>query len=234
MFDHVGEFGEAARLADAVRDRTGTSYGVAGAAFVRAFLASPDKAMAAARAVIADFVADQVPEGASGQVHRVALRFGFVAAAGELATSFGLLPIEPGAVTAAAGNLFRQWLDQRGGTGASEARSAVTQVRGFLHRHTLARFVPAEAGLDSGSWRAQNVAGFRMGGDDGGDFCFTDEGFAEAVAGLDQRAAADALAEAGYLVKDSQGRRKAVVRIGGRPMRVYRVTASILEGEDGQ
>ncbi|KQP81758.1 hypothetical protein ASF60_22275 [Methylobacterium sp. Leaf113] len=232
LFDHLGEFGAAARLADAIRDRTGACYGLAGPAFVRAFLAARVKSVAAAQAIIADFLAEHVGEDASGQVHRVALRFGFVAAAGELARSFGLIPVEPGAVTAAAGSLFRQWVDLRGGTGASEARSAVTQVRGFLQRHTLARFVPADAGLDAGSWRAQNVAGFRMKQDDGGDFCFTDEGFAEAVQGLDLRAAADALTEAGFLIKSSEGRRKAVVRIGGKPMRVYRVRAAIVEGED--
>lgn len=232
LFDSVGAFGEAAKLADAIRDRTEACYGSAGAAFVRAYLDKPTQALTAARAVIADFVAEQVKEGASGQVHRVALRFGLVAAAGELATRFGLLPVEAGAVTEAAGVLFRQWVEQRGGTGASEARTAVTQVRDFLHRHALARFVPAGPGLDSGSWRAQHVAGFRMGEEDEGDFLFTDGGFAEATAGLDPRAAADALAEAGFLVKDAQGRRKAVVRVGGKPARLYRVRHTILHGED--
>lgn len=233
LFDHVGEFGEAARLADAIRDRTATCYGVAGAAFVRAFLAAPEEAKRAARAVIADFVAAHVSGGASGQVHRVALRFGFVAAAGELAVSYGLIPVVPGAVTTAAGELFRQWVEQRGGTGASEARSAVTQVRDFLHSHSLARFADAGLGLDKGSSHRQKVAGFRMRDDaEVGDFCFTDGGFAEAVGGLDARAAADALAEAGFLIRGEGGRRKANVRIGGRLMRVYRISAAIIDGED--
>ena len=232
LFDSVGAFAEAAKLADAIRDRTEACYGFAGAAFVRAYLERPAQSLTAARAVIADFVARQVEEGASGQVHRVALRFGLVAAAGELATRFGLLPVEPGAVTAAAGVLFRQWVEQRGGIGASEARTAVTQVRDFLQRHALARFVPAGPGLDSGSWRAQQVAGFRMGDEDGGDFLFTDGGFAEATSGLDPRAAADALAEAKFLIKDAEGRRKAVVRVGGKPTRLYRVAHAILEGEE--
>lgn len=235
LFDHVGEFGEAARLADAIRDRTGACYGLAGAEFVRAYLRAPEEAKRSAGKVIADFVAQHVGEGASGQVHRVALRFGFVAAAGELATHYGLLPVEPGAVTAAAGSLFRLWVDQRGGTGASEARSAVTQVRDFLHRHALARFVAAKPGLDEGSWRSQQVAGFRMHDESvAGDFCFTDGGFAEAAAGLDVRAAADSLIEAGFLICGELGRRKANVRIGGRLMRVYRISSSILDGEDGR
>ncbi|MBY0260621.1 DUF927 domain-containing protein, partial [Methylobacterium sp.] len=233
LFDHVGEFGEAARLADAIRDRTGTCYGLAGAEFVRAFLRAPEEAKRSASKVIADFVARHVTEGASGQVHRVALRFGFVAAAGELATHYGLLPVEPGAVTEAAGSLFRLWVDQRGGTGASEARSAVTQIRDFLRADGLSRFPSAKLGLDAGSWRTQKVAGFRAYDEAGvaGDFYFTDGGFAEAAASLDVRAAADALAEAGFLIRGEEGRRKANVRVGDRLMRVYRISASILDGE---
>lgn len=240
LFDHIDGFDGAAQLADAIRDHTGSCYGVAGAAFVRSYLNAPEEALRAARAVMTDFAAGHVEEGASGQVHRVALRFGFVAAAGELAASYGILPVEPGAVTAAAGSLFRHWVDRRGGTGASEARSAISQVRGFLQRHSLSRFVPASHGVDRGSWRAQNLAGFRMfedvhtGDPKAGDFCFMDEGFAEAVAGLDVRAAARALAEAGFLVRGEGGRPKRNVRIGDRSMRVYRVTASILDGEDGR
>lgn len=232
LFDHADGFSDAAALADLIRDRTGACYGLAGPAFVRSYLDDPAGAVKVARAVIEDFAGRQVPHGASGQVHRVAERFGLVAAAGELAVSFGLLPVPAGAVVAAAGVLFRQWVDHRGGTGASEARSAVTQVRDFLHQNALARFVPASAGQNGGSWRAQKVAGYRMGDEDSGDYLFTDVGFAEATAGLDRSAAADALFEAGFLVKDANGRRKAVVRVGGDPMRVFRVRASILEGDE--
>ncbi|MEA1835178.1 DUF927 domain-containing protein [Methylobacterium durans] len=232
LFDHLDPFGDGAQLANAVRDRTSEFYGTAGPAFVEALLARREKALAAAREMIGAFVAERVPEGASGQVRRVGARFALVAAAGELGTAFGLLPAAPGAVTAAAESIFRQWLAQRGGAGASEDRDAVRSVRGFLLRHGLARFIEADKGHDAGSWRAQNVAGFRMAGEDG-DYLFHEDGWCEATAGLDPRAAADALTAAGYLRRDASGKRKRAERVGERTMRVYRISASILEGEEG-
>lgn len=77
----------------------------------RAFLAS----LAAARAedestlrrtigaVVAAFLAARVPDGADGQVQRVAKRFALTAAAGELARAFGVLPWQEGEATRAAG-----------------------------------------------------------------------------------------------------------------------------------
>ncbi|WP_236960888.1 DUF927 domain-containing protein [Methylobacterium durans] len=233
LFDHSAGYGDASELSNAVRERTGRLYGTAGPAFVNALLADREKAIGTARALIAAFLAERLPPSAGGQVQRVGTRFALVAAAGELAVSFRLLPVEPGAVTAAAESIFRQWLAQRGGTGASEDRNAVRAVRDFLLRHASARFIKAQHGHDEGSWRAQNVAGFRLGRDDeNGDFLFHDGGWEEATQGLDPRAAADALAEAGFLVRDPGGKRKRAERVGYRTMRVYRVVASILDGED--
>jgi putative DNA primase/helicase len=233
LFDHLGGFSDGSRLANAVRDRTGALYGTAGPAFVDSLLKHRDTALASARAMIASFIAERVPEGASGQVQRVGARFALVAAAGELATAFGLVPVEAGAVTAAAESIFRQWLALRGGSGASEDRDAVQAVRAFLQRHALARFIKAADGTDEGSWRAQNVAGFRLSVEDGdGDFALHDAGWAEATAGLDPRAAADALAACGHLVRCPTGKRKRSERIGRKTMRVYRIRSSILEGDD--
>ncbi|WP_198157716.1 DUF927 domain-containing protein [Methylobacterium nodulans] len=233
LFDHLAGYGHGSELSNAIRDRTGRLYGTAGPAFVNALLAKREGALGTARALIAAFLAERMPAGAGGQVQRVGARFALVAAAGELATAFGLLPVERGAVTAAAESIFRQWLAQRGGTGASEDRDALKAVRDFLQRHAAARFIKAAHGLDEGSWRAQNVAGFRLGRDEeNGDFVFHDAGWAEATQGLDPRAAADALASAGFLVLDARGKRKRAERIGQRTMRVYRVAASILDGED--
>ncbi|QRE78274.1 hypothetical protein [Methylobacterium aquaticum] len=108
-------------------------------------------------------------------------------------------------------------------------------MRHFLQQHGPARFISADKALDESAWRAQRVAGYRMRGEttaEDGDYLFHSSGFAEAIAGLDRRAAADALAEAGFLKKDPTGKRTRSERVGGKSMRVYRVSCSILEGDE--
>ena len=58
------------------------------------------------------FIADHLPAGSDGQVRSVAGRFGVVAAAGELATEWGILPWEIGEATQAAAICFQAWLDR--------------------------------------------------------------------------------------------------------------------------
>lgn len=235
LFNHVGPFAGPGALADALRERTAHQHGTAGPAFVQRLLEGKAEAIRTARDHMAAFVSEHVPDGASGQVVRVAQRFGLVAAAGELATAFDILPFSPGTVTEAAGALFRSWVRSRGGVGASEDRDAVTAVRHFLQQHGPARFISADKALDESAWRAQRVAGYRMRGEttaEDGDYLFHSSGFAEAIAGLDRRAAADALAEAGFLKKDPTGKRTRSERVGGKSMRVYRVSCSILEGDE--
>lgn len=69
--------------------RAGEHYGHAGPKFVEAVTARRDEVLREARVLISAFVASVAREG-DGQVQRAAQRFGAVAAAGEMATLFGL------------------------------------------------------------------------------------------------------------------------------------------------
>jgi uncharacterized protein (DUF927 family) len=73
-------------------------------------------------------------------VRRVADRFALVAAAGEMATAFGIVPWQPGAVIAAAKILLYEWIEERGGTGPAEATRAIEQVRKLIEQHGDSRF----------------------------------------------------------------------------------------------
>lgn len=231
IFDDPGPTGNPRDLADAIRDETKACYGVAGPAFVELILTRRDETLLAARSIIKAFVADQVPDGANGQVARVAQRFALVAASGEIASAANILPFESGAVLDAVARLFKLWIAARGGLGASESRAAVDAVRRFIQAHQKARFIQMNVtDEESKSFRVQFAAGYYS--SIKGRFYFTDSGWQEALAGLERRAAAEALFAAGFLLKDSDGKTKRVERIDGSPRRVFVISDAILEGDD--
>lgn len=231
LFDHAGATGNARDLADAIRDATKKHYGVSGPAFVEVLLNRRDETIAPALAIIKAFVADHVPEGANGQVARVAQRFALVAAAGEIAITANILPFASGAVLDAVARLFKAWIAARGGLGASESRAAVDSVRQFIQAHQKARFIQMNlTDEESKSFRVQFAAGYYSSVK--GRFYFTDAGWQEALAGLERRAAAEALFAAGFLLKSSGGETKRSERIDGKTRRVFVIREEILEGDD--
>lgn len=231
IFDAPGTTGNPRDLADAIRDETKACYGVAGPAFVELILARRDETLAVARSIIKTFVSEQVPDGANGQVARVAQRFALVAAAGEIASAANILPFESGAVLDAVARLFKLWIAARGGLGASESRAAVDAIRLFIQAHGKARFIKlGEEDGESNSFRVQFAAGYysRI----KGRYYFSDTGWQEALAGVERRAAAEALFAAGFLLKDEAGKTKRAERIDGKTRRVFVIREEILEGDD--
>jgi putative DNA primase/helicase len=108
-----------------------------------------------------------VPEGASGQVARVAARFAIVAVAGELATEAGLTGWPVGEAEQGVRRCFESWLAQRGGTGNAEVRQMLRQVKRFIEVHGSGRFTSWYRAADDHSPKTLNRAGFwrRLGGD---------------------------------------------------------------------
>ena len=104
---------------------------------------------------IDQFVAEMVPKGASGQVERVARRFGLLAAAGELATEYGFTGWREGDAIKSLGACFQAWLEDYG-TGSREDAALLAQVRQFLETHGASRF----QSVDAESATVYNRAGF--------------------------------------------------------------------------
>ena len=65
-----------------------------------------------------------------------------MAAAGELAREFGIVPWKEGEALEAATRCFNDWFDNRGGKEAGEVHAAISQVRLFIEQHGDARFEP--------------------------------------------------------------------------------------------
>jgi len=165
IFETLHDFTDAAALANHLRSASGKYYGTAARAFIENVAKDLDAAIAAIKARLAQFVAENCGEGADGQVKRVASRFGLIAAAGELAICLGILPWRPGNARDAANKCFQAWLDARGGNGAAEEKDGIAAVRAFLSAHGLSRFLPAWEASDFEP-KIRNLAGYRKRADD--------------------------------------------------------------------
>ena len=172
-------------------------YGTAGRAFLTRLVetraADPDGFYELVKGLRQQFISDHLPAGSDGQVRSVAGRFGVVAAAGELATEWGILPWEIGEATQAAAVCFQAWLNERGGIGAGEVHAAIRQVRAFFEQHggvTLSPKLSAGRTSDHQSlWLADAMAG-------AGSFSSCREAWkSEVCRGIDGEMAAKALAD---------------------------------------
>ena len=144
VFETLHGKGSARELAEHFRDAARTHYGTAARAFLTALVqdrvADLDGLLLVLKRMRETFIAEYVPDGADGQVGSVASRFALIAAAGELAIHYGVLPWLKGEARGAAATCFLDWLGRRGNVAASEDEQAVAQVRAFIELHGDSRF----------------------------------------------------------------------------------------------
>jgi uncharacterized protein (DUF927 family) len=227
VFDNGGPDANAAALAKSIKLAAMTAYGTAGPEFVRRLI-SDGVTGDDVRRLIDQFVAATIPAAADGQVERAAQRFGLIFAAGELATTFGIVPWSAGSARDAAAWALSQWIKLRGGTAAAEARQAIEAVRLFVEQHGDARFATVD---DADARPVAHRAGFRHRAGAESEWCILPEVWRrEVCAGMDAQFVARTLAEAGMLRTQDSGKLQTTVRVGGRTLRAYVVTAAILEG----
>jgi putative DNA primase/helicase len=229
VFDNGGPGDNAGALAKSIKLAAIKAHGTAGPDFVRRLIADGVTGEDV-RGLISKFVTATVPAAADGQVERAAQRFALIFAAGELATTFGIVPWPVGAARDAAAWALDQWIELRGGTEPAEARQAVEAVRLFIEQHGDARFVPAD---DADARPVPNRAGYRK--DDGAkqEWWVTPEVWrAEVCVGHDAQFVARALAKRGMLRRQAEGL-ECKVRVGTQTLRAYVVTAAILAGAVG-
>jgi putative DNA primase/helicase len=133
-------------FADCLRRHVHEAHGTAGRAFLDALVTDLDTRLDEVRAAMDLFMTTCVTNTQVGQVRRVGTRFAVIAAAGELATDFGLTGWDAGEAMAAAKTCFEAWIHQRGGMTNSDEERALAQVRLFFERYGEARFHPWDAG----------------------------------------------------------------------------------------
>ena len=237
IFDHLHTFPSPAALANALRDAARTHYGTAFPAFLERLTAEraadPDGLARRVASERATFLAAALPGGADPQVQTIAARFGLIAAAGELATGYGLTGWSTGEATSAARTCFDAWLAARGNSGSGEATEAVETLRLFLTQHGSSRFetIYSDGSPAADGYRVANRAGFRkILGESSSEFWILPAAWQEIFKGQDPRRAAKALLASG-LLRGSEGRSTTRVSLPGiGQARVWVVPAAILAG----
>ena len=208
VFEDLHGFEDAGALSAHLRAAASQNYGHAGRELLTRLAADPRALADELGRYKKQFVAENCPANADGQVHRVANRFALVAAAGELAAALGIFPWGEGEATAGVARCFADWLKQRGGTGSLEAIEAVAVVRRFIEQHGSARFERiADAngtGVVMPGERTPARVGFRKTDGADGDttyFVLPESWKSEICAGLHSSFVARVLAERGMLKK---------------------------------
>ena len=217
-------------LADELRDAASTSYGAVGHVWLEYVVRDRADLPELLAKGIREFIAEVVPAGACGQVRRVARRFGWVAAAGELASHYGLTGWGEGEAGRAAKACFESWLEGFGGAGNKEDRALLAQVRGFLDQHGASRFQSID---DGGDARILNRVGFwRQAKDGTREYLVLPEAFrTDVCVGYEPKVAAKTLSERGWLVGEG-GRSTQRVRLPGMgQVRTYVFSSAAWEAE---
>ena len=227
-FDHGGVSGDAKDLAHAIEHAARTHYGTAGPEFVRRLIEKgEDEVVSEAEAAIAAFAREHVPPGADGQVRRAGDAFALIGYAGELATTLGVLPWQPGEALGAAVTCFEAWLDDRGSTDPYEVMQAIERVTGFIELHGATRFerLP-RAGDASIRMPVGNLAGYWRGEGPGREWLIHPSIWkAEVLKGLDHNAAAKALRDKGIL--RAKEKYQLSVKVAGESTWFYAVRLSV-------
>jgi putative DNA primase/helicase len=161
-------------------------YGVASKVFLGKVVEDIEGTIEMVKAIINGISQRYLPINCSGQVIRVFNHLALIAAAGELASKWGITSWGVEEAITGVMKCFEGWVETRGGLGMHEERNAITQVRKFFELHGESRFSswdndPIEEG------RTINRAGFRRRSDEGDVefYVFTNAFREEICSGLD-------------------------------------------------
>jgi len=236
LFDTLHDHDGGAALAQHLARACESTHGAIGRAWLEGLVAQTEVWPKALRAQVDALTLQFVPDTADGQVQRAGRRFALVAAAGELASSWGLTGWPEGAATEGVKRCFLAWVNARpAGFGSSERTEALRQVRAYLEKNGDALFTWWHRAMDDHKPNTALRAGFKRMIDEAGqpvkydsadDYCDSRagaggriaEGFLveylilpeafknEVCKGLDAQFVADMLNKAGHLKTDKDGR----------------------------
>ena len=247
MFEDLHQYANGSTFSKAIMEAVSKHYGTAARPYIEKLIQHIDKLPEWIKKAQRDFAQAHVENDAGGQVHRAALRFGLIGAAGELASKWEITGWEPGAAMAAAETCFKAWLAQRGGAGNLEEMNMLSQVKRFFEAHAEARFTDFDrpaSNSDSHPPRTIQRAGYRRHKTEtvvdgrGNDiavtiteyFVFPEVFKGEICSGFDYRAVCRLLVRKGWLMPDGKGfTRKERLPGGEGNAHVFRITHKLFE-----
>jgi putative DNA primase/helicase len=203
IFEEIHGAANAAAFAQSLKTAASHFYGTAARAFLRAVVGDLPLMRDTIAGARKHFLGVCLPDGSDGQVRRVADRFALVAAAGELASALGITGWKKGTAGEACLRCFRDWLQDRGGIGASEVADAKIRIRREIEVNGHSRFLPWFH--DPRTVIRTNTIGYvrRPDGDRPDEptaFYFHTTGMAELLSGLERKSVLEGLAQEGVIV----------------------------------
>jgi uncharacterized protein (DUF927 family) len=233
-----------AELSEAVSAACERDHGHAGPAYVERLAANRAAGVLDAKLWLAQFLDDVLTPDDTGQAHRAAVRFGAIAAAGELASKYGVLPWKAGWAAEVAGRMFLRWAAAFGRDTPREERQMLRRLKAVIEseRSAFSPIAAEDIGEDTapspggrdGEARSLKSYGFREVFAGVVRYWFHAEGWAYVFKGFNQQEAARVAAAAGFLEADGDGKHMTRRRkIRGERHRLYCVNGAILEADFG-
>lgn len=236
MFEELHGRPNGAAFSEELTQKCAVYYGTAAREFIRLLIAEEKQCIIELKRLIEDFKAKFTPKNADGQIHRAAKRFGLVAAAGELATAFGITGWKIGEAIKAAEECFNSWLSNRGGVESQEEIAIVSQVKDFFERHGDSRFAEWTDRSPNYPQKTNNRAGFKKSSGNEIEYFVFQEAFKRDIAaGHDHRLVARICAKNGLLHLGSNNESTRSERLPGQTgtTRCYRFTSAVLSDSAG-
>jgi putative DNA primase/helicase len=226
IFDSLGCFTDPNAFSDSLRLAASSFYGTPGPVFVQKLIETRpnlkielDQCFAGLKSKLHSLSAQQT---------RVLRSFALVALAGELATSFGILPFSQGDSLKAVSRIFATWKTMQPDSIASkESAQILAKITDFIDTHATSRFSHLAGGTrgfipnngeihQEADSKVINRAGYTFKENGSRLFGFTSSGLREAAKGYSLKRAVDAIQEANAFAKERKNGQKCVpTRIPG-------------------
>ena len=221
-------------LSKLIKSNANKYYGTVGIAWLEYVTANKESVTSELDSRIKAWLKDNVPQGASGQVSRVASRFALIAASGELATERGLTGWPIGEAIKSAKVCFDDWLLSFGGISNHEDRAILAHVRAFFEAHGSSRFEALEQMSGDKIEKVVNRVGFWEQDNTGKRYIIFQESFKDIICkGYDLKQVIRILRDADILVKDKEGKNTVSLRTPESPnlKRMYVINSDMLFSE---
>lgn len=237
-FEDTHEFETPAAFADHLQSACRANYGHAGPRFVESLLEhidtfEGDAAFSAQLAKKIDrFVRTlDLPSNADDAVKRLARTFGLIAAAGQLAADFDIIPVPASEMSAGVRKCFDDWLASRGGARSKTGATALAALRDYISKN-MGRFIPT---TEAGTSQQSVIAGYRQtNGKDESVFYLPISTWNEVLASAPRARLIEELDKLGLLINQKSSKDGTIVKklSGGISARVYAVSGRILQVDE--
>lgn len=229
IFNHIGAYANPTLLADELRQNCTQFYGTPIAAFLSKLVKLEDP-QAALDQSIKQFTSSLDPILKSGQVARVAKRFGIIGAAGVLAAKMKILPFAEEEILESVKLCFKNWASMHQDFPDFETEKILSQIRQYLQFNGCANF-PEWDGKSQLSFNGK-CCGYRLINLDGSiEWLILNEVFRNEICnGLDFRRVTRILKEFNLIKSDRNNKSSIPMRLPNFGLvRVYHLTSEIFE-----